>query len=936
MKTFLSALSFCFFMILAAGAQNMFLDISGHVTDDSTGMPVPGQLVTATVAGGGFFQTFEMFTDNLGFYQNYIPVFGSGFVNVSTVNCDGTVLSFEENYGPDSLVFVFDFSVCTNFIPPDCSNSIWYETFNGMDFVFTATAFPYPANVYMWDFSDGQTGTGETINHTYSVPNTTFLVTLTTIHTTPMGGDTCIATSTAEVTTGGQSGDCINWFEYTENGNYSFNFSGHVDPVTYADYYWDFGDGTTGMGQEVTHVFIPGGVAYYLVCLTTYSYSNSLSDTCVAYSCQQVYINGQGGDCQNSFWYETWNNIDFAFIGESVPPASYYYWDFGDGTFGTGQTATHTYGPNTPEYVVVGLTTWALDPATGDSCTAFSSQEVWIGGSGNGCENWFWYTINPNAGVSFYGESYPSPAMLYSWDFGDGTTGTGQEVVHFYDQTLGNVFLVTLTTLSYTPVGDSCIAISSQEVWLNNQGGCENWFWYENPFENHFVFYGESYPYPASQYSWDFGDGTTGFGQVTEHDYSGTTGDVFLVTLTTIIMDPAIGDSCVAVSSQEVWIGGQTGDCVNWFWYESSSPYEYTFHGESEPPAEQYVWTFENGTVQYGQEITHSFDPMSGDYHIVCLTTYHYGVNNIDSCSYTSCQEIILGGPIGVEIYGNIFAGNTMADYALVGLFGMLPSGGFTYDFTVTQGGVYFFENVQPGDYYIFASLTPQSQNFFDYFPTYYGDATFWSEATLITVGEPQNPYDIHLVPLEGVSSGPGNITGLVTGSKAGPIGNVAVVLMDQDENALAYTQSDESGEFGFGEIALGTYKLKVEIPGKPCEVATVSLTEMNLTGNVTFVVKDTEVVLSMKDSHEFASFAGDIFPNPATEQASLEVNLLRPADITLRVLNQLGQEISFGTMTLGSGEQVVTIETATFGSGFYTLLITDNNGGMVVRKFVK
>lgn len=939
MKTLVSALSLFFLTIFIAGAQNTNLNLSGHVTEDSTGIPVPNHIVTAMVTGGGFFQTFEMVTNNLGFYQLMIPVVGTGIISVSTANCDGTVLSYEENYGPDNMTFVFDFSICTNFIPPDCSNTFWYETWNGFDFVFTGLSFPYPADSYFWDFGDGETGTGEIAQHTYlPLPNMLYTVTLTTFITNPAGGDSCMATSSQQVYVGGPGGNCVNWFEYS-GGDYVFQFTGHIDPVVPTEYFWDFGDGSTGTGQEITHIFEPSGIAYFLVCLTTYSYNNNTFDTCVAYSCQEVYVNGQGGDCMNSFWYETGNNIDFVFIGEAVPPASSYFWDFGDGTFGDGQTTTHTYSPNTGEYVTVSLTTFALDPATGDSCVANSSQMIWIGGSGNNCENWFWYELNPNAGFTFYGESYPNPAQLYSWDFGDGQSGTGQQVMHIFDATQGDVFLVTLTTLSYSPDGDSCIAVSVQEVWLNNQTGCENWFWYENTFENHFVFHGESFPVPASQYIWNFGDGTTGFGQITEHNYEANTGDVFIVTLTTIISDPAMGDSCMATSSQEVWINGQTGDCQNWFWYESSSTFEYFFHGESAPPAELYVWTFDNGTVEYGQEISHTFDPSSGDLHIVCLTTYHYGVNGFDSCSYTSCQEIFLGGQTGAELFGYIYTGDSVpADYALVGLFGMMPDGSFNYNFTTTEQGMYFFANVQPGDYYIFASLTPQSQFFYDYFPTYYGDAMFWSDATLITLGEPQNPYNINLIPLEGTVSGPGSISGLVTtsGSKADPIGNIAVVLMDQDENSLAYTQSNEDGEFEFEGIALGTYKLKVEIPGKPSEIATVSLTDENLTGSVTFIVKDTEVVLTVKGSTEFAGYVGDIFPNPVADDASIEINLNRPSNLTLKVMNQLGQEVQSVTVSLGEGRQLINIETSGLRSGFYTLQITDSQGGKLIKKFIK
>ncbi len=445
-------------------------------------------------------------------------------------------------------------------------------------------------------------------------------------------------------------------------------------------------------------------------------------------------------------------------MGESVPPANQYFWDFGDGSFGTGQTALHSYGPNTGDYVTVILTTYAPDPATGDSCVATSVQEILLNGSGNGCENWFWYQQDSLSGFNFHGESFPNPAYYYAWDFGDGQTGYGQDVSHYYDPNSGEVFLVTLTTYSYGPDGDSCTAVSNQEVWVNGQGnGCENWFWYTNPVPGEFVFQGESFPIPASEYIWDFGDGSTGTGQTVNHIYEPGSGEIFMVTLTTLIYDPVVNDSCVAFSTQEVWINGQTGDCENWFWYESLSTFEYSFHGQSAPfPAEQYIWQFDNGMLLLGQDITFTFDPSSGNEHLVCLTTYSYGPNS-DSCSYTSCQGIILGGQTGIELFGAIYTTDSVpADFALVGLFGMKPDGSFSYNFTVTEQGMYFFSNVQPGDYYIFASLTPQSQFFYDYFPTYYGDAITWSGATLITLGETQNPYNIHLVPVEGTISGAG------------------------------------------------------------------------------------------------------------------------------------------------------------------------------------
>jgi hypothetical protein len=479
-----------------------------------------------------------------------------------------------------------------------------------------------------------------------------------------------------------------------------------------------------------------------------------------------------------------------------------------------------------------------------------------------------------------------------------------------------------------------------QEVWVNGQGnGCENWFWYNSPSTYVFTFQGESFPVPASEYFWDFGDGSTGIGQTVEHTYEPGTMNYYLVTLTTLVNDPAINDSCVAVSTQEVWVNGQSGDCQNWFWYESSATFEYSFHGESVPYiAEQYIWTIDNAVVLYGQDVTYTFDPLLGNEHFVCLTTYSSGPNG-DSCSYTSCQPIILSGQTGAEIFGSVYINDSLtADYVLVGLFGMNPDGSFTYDFTTSEMGMYFFENVQPGDYYIFTSLTPQSQFFFNYFPTYYGDAITWSGATLITLGEAQNPYDIHMVPVEGSVSGSGVINGSVTmgEGKGNPGTNITIMLMDENENILAFTDSNEEGLFSFENLAYQTYKLKVEIPGKPSAIATIVLEENNPEGEVTFIVKDSEVTLSTKETPSFASFVGEIFPDPVAAQANLQISLLKQTNLTVKLVNQLGQEVQSTKLTLSEGNQLISIGTSGLKNGFYTLHISDNEGGVLVKKFIK
>lgn len=726
---------------------------------------------------------------------------------------------------------------------------------------------------------------------------------------------------------------CQSYFSYSSSpaGAVAFTDLSSGDP-TY--WFWDFGDGSYSGEQNPVHFYNSFGP--YYVCLTIMTADSSCNDT----YCENVYPNGGGGGCTNSFTYDSQNMIDFTFFGESQPaPADSYFWDFGDGQTGNGQTVMHSYNVPNMQVFSVSLTTFLYDPQTGDSCVAFSLQQVTAGGTNPGCQNSFEYTTDDNFTFDFMGSVTPANPTTYTWDFGDGDTGYGQQVTHTFQPNGIADYNVCLTTYSVDSTYDTCVAVTCLPVYVGGQQGCSNWFLYTSLNDYNFDFHGESFPVPASDYLWDFGDGTTGSGQDIQHSYDPNLNGTITVSLTTFVFDPAVGDSCMATSSQDIWIGGQSGDCLNWFSYDTLPGGEYAFHGESLPvPADVYIWQFDNGTVEYGQDITHIFDPAQGYKHMVCLTTIISGPNT-DSCTYTSCQQVITGGLTGAQLMGTVYTTDTMpADFALVGLFGMQPDGSFTYDFTVTQQGMYMFDNVQPGDYYIFASLTPQSQSFYDYFPTYYGDAVTWSGATLITLGEPQNPYTVNLVPVEGVTAGPGMINGSIAmgSGKDDPGANMTVILMDENENVLTYTQSSDDGLFSFEDLAYGTYKLKVEIPGKQSAIATVDLVESDPQGDVTFIVKDTEVVLTTGNLPGFAKSVGEIFPNPVNSQANLKISLNKPVLLTITILNQLGQEVRSEKLNLNKGYQLIGINTSGLSNGFYTLKITDKADGTLVKKFIK
>ena len=262
-----------------------------------------------------------------------------------------------------------------------------------------------------------------------------------------------------------QVNDCDNIFEFVTNDNWNFQFSGEVIPLSPAQFFWDFGDGTTATGQQVTHEYIPSGINSYNVCLTTISTGLS-GDTCTAITCQEVLVGTQPGDCINWFTYQPPNGSVVEFHGESLPdPANIYSWNFGDGQTGQGQDIVHIFNTSPGNEFLVQLTTFSYNPATGDSCTAYSEQLILLPNIPD-CEANFFYnpeTANPLT-VNFFDNS-TGIISSRNWDFGDGETSEELNPVHTYSESGDYYVCLTISgdSLGNYCTDSYCIYISIQE-----------------------------------------------------------------------------------------------------------------------------------------------------------------------------------------------------------------------------------------------------------------------------------------------------------------------------------------------------------------------------------------------------------------------------------------------------------------------------------------
>jgi PKD repeat protein len=130
-----------------------------------------------------------------------------------------------------------------------------------------------------------------------------------------------------------------------------------------------------------------------------------------------------------------------------------YEWDFGDGSSGTGESASHTFTTAGTFPVVLRVTDddGAQDTAQ-KMVTVLPGEEPGGGGTGPTAT----FTATPLVGaapltVTFNASasSYEGHAITYySWDFGDGVTGTGITTIHTYSPATTTTYHVVLRIIA--------------------------------------------------------------------------------------------------------------------------------------------------------------------------------------------------------------------------------------------------------------------------------------------------------------------------------------------------------------------------------------------------------------------------------------------------------------------------------------------------------
>ncbi len=220
----------------------------------------------------------------------------------------------------------------------------------------------------------------------------------------------------------------------SEDRTLIFDASGSVDPDGQVQRYdWTFGDGTTATGTNVTKTFASNGTYEASLTVTDDAGAEGNATTTVA-------VNGSTANARPTARFTATPAPDrnrtlvFDASGSTDPDGQVqgYDWTFGDGTTATGQNVSKTFASN-------GTYEASLTVRDGDGATDTTVRNVTVEP----------VAVNAPPIASFSAEA-SGPRTLrftasgstdpdgtvrtYRWQFGDGTTGSGDAVTHTYTE----------------------------------------------------------------------------------------------------------------------------------------------------------------------------------------------------------------------------------------------------------------------------------------------------------------------------------------------------------------------------------------------------------------------------------------------------------------------------------------------------------------------
>lgn len=462
---------------------------------------------------------------------------------------------------------------------------------------------------YVWDFGDGTSaGSGSSVTHAYSTAGS---YTVRLIATSSNGCSDTITKSSfirVRVVNTGFSAPAT----ACQATSVTFTSTGAVTPG--ATINWNFGDGNAATGNTVTHAYSTAG---------TFTVSQTATiGGCTATATSSITINPKPSI---SFSYSPLApcpatvNVQF----NATPSTGLTYnWFFGDGTTGFGSNPSHFYTKNDTFNVI-------LNAYNSFGCSASANTDVIIlpmklflkSDIDEGCAP---LNVKFHDSLITWDDTngvfpYPHSIVAYSWNFGDGSTSSGKNPLHTFQNPGSYLVQLTLTTANGCTISDT-LRIRSGNLPNVNFGASPRVACVNQPIR--FTDSSFSTGLPITDWRWDFGDGKTDTRQNPTYAYQ--LPDTFTVTLHVSV------NGCWDSLAKLNYIIVNFPKSVPRHKVSCDTPLRVHF-ADSSIGATSHIWYFGDGTTSTLAHPSHNY-PAAGLY-TYSLVSYNSSTGCMDSVS---------------------------------------------------------------------------------------------------------------------------------------------------------------------------------------------------------------------------------------------------------------------------------------------------------------
>lgn len=267
----------------------------------------------------------------------------------------------------------------------------------------------------------------------------------------------------------------------------------------------------------------------------------------------------------------------------------------------------------------------------------------------------------------------------------------------------------------------------------------------------------------------------------------------------------------------------------------------------------------------------------------------------------------------------------------------------------IDETGAYTFTGLIPGNYTLRA--IPDYNAYPDGMPTYAGGGIVWSAIQT-------NEYDVapdtratflditlsHLDPLTELD-GSGHMSGLISyaddfiskGTLARPVTGTSVILKKkasskgtQEEDIVAYIETNEFGEYYFEYVPNGEYNMLVDIPGlNMIENYDVEIIDNTIVGELDFVVENNGITIPGATGYEqLEKKMAQIYPNPGN--GYLQINFLESDSYQVRVFSTMGQMLDSRYYPDATG--TLDLDLSNLVQGVYLISVEGSRGQETIK----